>query len=282
MKTTTIIILILIVWQIVSAVLQSREEKKRKEKLRERSQQRRAGESTGSASQGAPAATTASAGSQSPREQLAARRKAQLEELRSRRAERSQGQVGGADDSNVRRSLQADLGTFTAPGSTAQSPEIVPFNANPFEQQTQSGERAGSQQRQMRRQQTAQRRQTTGAQQRGQQITQRAQQQAQQPDVSTTPYARRRTTQQQAVEQSAAAPVRAKRLGRAGRPITETAVGTGLPRDAYRIGQEENPRLTKVREQLMNPATLREIFLMKEILERPVGVRSNIDPYEPL
>jgi len=32
----------------------------------------------------------------------------------------------------------------------------------------------------------------------------------------------------------------------------------------------------------MNPKQLREIFLLKEILDRPVTMRQNIDPCEPL
>jgi len=279
MRIGTIIILIIVVWNIVAAILQASARKKQEQQMRDLSQRRKQQGATASASQ----TTTGSAGGeQSTREQLAARRKAQLEELRaSRQASGQQAQQVSVDTRSQWPQPQSAEQSSTYTGAAQDVPSQQQL------QQQRAGRRASGQSAQS--SPTSQIRWPNQTRARGQQLEPVAMpprehtssQQAQQ-----TPQARRvrqRGTQQDPGETPGRVPeVRAPRLGRTGVPIGETAVGTGQPYDAYRQRIPGSARARAIREQLMNPKQLREIFLLKEILDRPVTMRQNIDPYEPL
>lgn len=222
-----IIFLLFIVWQVVSAIINQINANKQQQRSEELARQRR--QTTGGAS-------TAEESKPSRRvDDLAARRKAQLEELRQRRE---------AESGQNRSTVQTRVGGT----SGGMSPTIKSAPTSP---QTESPKRR-------REQDPWQARQDAIKRQRNEELTRKAEQ-ARASQIGAA--------QQRAYREQAAAEADARRRAR---QAEQKSIEAG-----------ETPPAVEgdsIRRMMHRRATLREMFVMKELLDQPVSLRESSVP----
>jgi hypothetical protein len=238
-KTYWIVIIVIILWQVIASAVQNAAKKQQQRQMAEEAQQRRsrAATQTGSGPRLAtstraptrPGGAPVGLPTQTRKDDLAARRQAQLEELRRRRSQ-------GASPAPTIRTAPTTMGqpgTQPVPVPTRQ-PDIV---AGPTRtQRTELAKARAAEERTRRRRET--RKQRKSAQ------TQRA--------AAVEPVA---------VPAEAPAPRR---------PRVETPVEP----DAYETQRSRtSERAAALVARLGDRDTLRDLFVLKEILDQPVALR---------
>lgn len=231
-----IIILIAVVWNIITTIIQHSQAKRQEEEAKRRARDQ--GSQAGQVSRSRTAQTqTAGTPSQRARlDDLAARRQAQLEELRQRRAEKSTGQ-------QHQRQQRITRG---AGGSEATARA---------EQTRQRDRLSGSErQRAVSQQRESQRYKDRESALRREQETYQQQQQALEIPRRQRPQRRREEP----------TPIEAAALGTA-EEISRVEV--------EEVRKEVRRRIERIRTQLQNPGSLRDMIVMKELLDVPPGLR---------
>jgi len=262
----TIIILIAVVWQIISVIVAHAQQQKQKQAEAEARRQRALSGAGDSRGRTPPTQATSSGvadrGAQpkmSKLDELAARRQQQLEELRRRRQSSGRPPTGvsespGRATSRVPRTR--DSGTEAHLG---QSPGLeLPIELEP---------RSAPSGRMSRGASPGQSHRTAQDQQR---LARQKQQQQQQ-------LSRRRGAEAEARRLADTERTQAARTAGTGDVIAAGSPPAGVERDAYRLSApaipDEAVSLNRVQHLLHHRATLRELIVMKEVLDPPVGMR---------
>lgn len=253
-KLFSILVMVMIVWQVINGIIESAAKRKEQERLRQLSKRRATGAEGGPPRQtGGPqqarmrseSAAPASQRTRSRAEELAARRQAQLEELRKRRA----GQ-GRAPKSATAGRTQVRIGQPGGPasgrpgsiGSPQQRPgELIGQGAD-FEAQR----RAREAERRRREQLEARRREEA-----------RAAEQAE---------ARRKALAEARAKASREAFHRRAEAG-----VVQLRGKPSVARPERGAGAPVQP--SAVKRRLKDRAMLRELFVMKELIDPPVALR---------
>jgi hypothetical protein len=260
----TIIILIAVVWQIISMIIaHAQQQKQRQAEAEARRQQLLSGGGQRGGERATPAALAGGARGQShPKmsklDELAARRQQQLEELRRRRetgrkpapaAPGTQPRAGSTTASEWESSAQLRTGQRTTSGVG------LPIDIEPRRVPTTQPSRRLS---------PGQKQQALQEQQRV--ARQRQQQQQQQARLLRAEELARRQREE---HELATSPYAAGEIGVAeARRSEREAYGIAVP-----AAPDEPVQLGRVQQLLRNRATLRELIVMKEVLDQPVSLR---------
>lgn len=251
----TIIVLIAVVWQIISVIVAHAQQQKQRQAEAQARRQRAAGGGGGAAKSQNAGASPLSGEKQPERsklDELAARRQQQLEELRQRHATGRQAAPAGAQSRSDSPSTKSQWESSTQL-RTGQTSVELPTDVDPRSAPTTKPSRRsspGRSQQKLQEQQRTARRQQEEMQR---QQRERRQQQQARPDRRIEPQ-----VDPQAIGEVSPAP--------------STAV-----RDAYMLVAPSPPdqpvHSERVHQLLHNRATLREMIVMKEVLDVPVSLR---------
>jgi len=254
-----IILLLLGVGWAVQAIAQAVAKKQEQERLRQVAEQRRqqaqrqSGRSTPTAQpQPEPRASSGRPSSRpTSREELAARRQAQLEELRKRRMAQSRGQ-------------QPSTQVRTGQPSQRQTPPTRQPQARPAQRRSTSTAAPPPQQRPYLQPDDVPRR-----------AVQRPSEKLREKDDFGGRLAdlRRKQAEQKAMQKRARTS-RAASPRLRDKPIDEQSLVAPDPFASRRVGVD----VSSLRTRLRQPAMLRELFIMKELLDPPVSLRSEPRP----
>lgn len=243
---TFIVIVVIVLWQIVYGLIQKAAKERQQDRMRQLADQRRRQQGTSSPPRTAPSPPRQSAATRlgSRLEDLAERRKAQLEELRRRRASRPA--AGPAQVGVAPGAPSGGLGIPPAP-PPKRSETIRTLEAD--RRALREADRAGQ-----RRQLEQQRRDREATKARSR--------------IKSDEELRRAAERAGQRQQEAA-----KRTARAGqRPPREPEV-----RDAYAIREGGTGRAHRLKMAISSRATLRDLFIVKELLDSPLALRARSD-----
>lgn len=241
-----IIIVVVVLWQIAYGLIQKAAKERQQDRMRQLADQRRRQQGTSSASRtsSSPPRQTAATRLGSRLEDLAERRKAQLEELRRRRASRPA--AGPAQAGAAPGAPSGGLGIPPAP-PPRRSKTIRTLRAD--HRALREADRAGQ-----RRQLEQQRRDREAT---------KARSRLKSDEELRRAAERAGQHQQEAV----------KRTARAGqRPPREPEA-----RDAYSIREAGAGRAHRLKMAISSRATLRDLFIVKELLDSPLALRARSD-----
>lgn len=257
----TIIIIIVVVWQIIGGIIAHTQQQKQKQAEAEARRQRPGASRAQGERPSSPAALAGGdRGQSSPKmsklDELAARRQQQLDELRKRRESGSQGATArtpakSASSSQWESSAQLRTGQTSAGAG-------LPTNIEP---------RGTSATRSPKRMSPGQKQQQVQQQQR---LARQQQIELQQQQRATLQRERQLSQRRDAAE-----------LDRATGPYSAGEIGVVAvrksERDAYGLAAPTAPdepiRIDRVSQLLYDRATLRELIVMKEVLDTPVSLR---------
>ncbi len=242
-KLIIIFVLLSVAWRVVNSLIEAATKKREMERqyeLTQRRQDGREGVASAPTTMSVEQSSTLAPGGAKPSraQELAARRKAQLEELRKRRAQGapSAGRVQTKLGSTARSGVSP---ASTSPRSTGQSIAVTSTNIDQWRREQAAMKRKAEQQ--------LQRTELARARQEDEEIRRKAQKELQ------------RKLQKQEERKKK----KARRDGPdlAGRtPLSKATSG--------------KTALSDIRRRMMDRQTLRDLFIMKELLDPPVAMRS--------
>jgi len=248
MKYAGLIVVLIVVVQVIAGLVQQATKKQQQERARELAEQRRRQSGGGEGGRGGGSPTRpvgrvqVQTGTAEPSrlETLAARRKAQLEELRRRRT--AQVRAGASQVKTGRAAVPA---AAPAAKSTAM-PRVKTIATLKADHGAIRAREAAE----------ARRRQETG---------QRARQ------------AEEESARRKQLERQRRAADRAKRKRKQEAAVQAAARAKVEAVDVYGVSEERGGRADRLRQVLSNRRTLRELFIIKELLDAPISLRSASD-----
>lgn len=245
-KIVIIIILISVVWQVVNSLIEAASKKREIERKFELTERKKDGREVFAESQtpnpvGQATAHAPGSPLQTRAQDLVTRRKAQLEELRKRRAQ------GMQSSGTVQAKLGSPAGSGTIPARAATRSRGKGITVTA----TDLGEWRREQEMHKRKaEQKLQREELARARAEDENIRRKTQK------------ALQRQLQQQEEQRAKATPSK----------VHDT---TGIEaHSAYALVTSEKPSLVAIRGRMMDRQTLRELFIMKELIDPPVSMRS--------